>query len=440
MSNQAQSQWMRLDNAAKIYPAARRRNWTALFRLSATLSHPVEPETLRAALARVIPRFPSFAVRLRSGLFWYYLERNPGVPPIREDGCCPCLPLRPEDNDGFLLRVLYYDCRIAVEFFHVLSDGTGGLCFLKTLLAEYLTLQYGIDVPRSGDILDCTVPPQPEELEDSFLRYADGPSASRRESAAFRIRGWREPDGFIHLTCGVIHADVLLARAREKGVSVTQYLAAVLILAIDAVQRREVRLDRLQRPVRICLPVNLRAFFPSRTLRNFSSFVNAGIDPRLGEHSLDEALQAVHHYMGSEVTEKHLRARFTANVRSERNTLLRLMPLFLKNPVMKMAFRAAGDNTSSSTITNLGRVQLPVSMRPYVPRMELILGPLSFNPIACSAMSYDNLLYMNITRTITDPKVEREFFTRLVKLGIPVRIESNGRPEPPAEEKSCPTV
>ena len=46
----ADQTWMKLDNAAKIYPAAKRRNWMALFRMSARLTEPVDPVTLRAAL------------------------------------------------------------------------------------------------------------------------------------------------------------------------------------------------------------------------------------------------------------------------------------------------------------------------------------------------------------------------------------------------------
>ena len=42
--------WMRLDNAAKIYPAAKRRKWNNVFRLSATLTQPVDPVVLQAAL------------------------------------------------------------------------------------------------------------------------------------------------------------------------------------------------------------------------------------------------------------------------------------------------------------------------------------------------------------------------------------------------------
>ena len=72
--------WMRLDNAAKIYPAAKRRKWNNVFRLSATLTQPVDPVVLQAALDKTAPRFPSIAVRLRRGVFWYYLEEIPQAP------------------------------------------------------------------------------------------------------------------------------------------------------------------------------------------------------------------------------------------------------------------------------------------------------------------------------------------------------------------------
>ena len=54
--------WMRLDNAAKIYPAAKRRNWNNFFRLSATLTEPVDTAVLRSALDVTVRRFPSIAV------------------------------------------------------------------------------------------------------------------------------------------------------------------------------------------------------------------------------------------------------------------------------------------------------------------------------------------------------------------------------------------
>jgi NRPS condensation-like uncharacterized protein len=418
---------MRLDNAAKIYPAARKRNWTALFRMSATLTEAVDPTILQQAVNRVTARFPSFSVSLRHGLFWYYLEHIDGAPQVIEDACCPCLTLRPEDNNGFLFRITCYRQRVAAEFFHVLTDGSGGLCFLKTLVAEYLALKYGAEIPRGGDILDCGDVPSPDEYEDSFLTHAGGPTMSRSEKRAYTIRGVPEQDGFINITCGEVPVDAILPRAREKGVTVTQYLASVLIMAIDCVQRRANHFESRLRPVKICVPVNLRSMFKSSTLRNFSSYVNPGIEPHMGEYDFDEVLLSVFHFMGAEITEKKLRAKFTTNVKSEENLILRIMPLFIKSPVMKYVFIKTGDKQTSSSISNIGAVRLPGEMRGYIERMEFILGPLIINPVCCAALSYGETLYLNFTRTINDPKIEREFFTRLIRLGIPVKISSNLR-------------
>ena len=72
--NSTTLKWMRLDNAAKIYPAAKRRNWSNLFRVSATLTEKIDTGVLQSALDATVKRFPSIAVRLRKGMFWYCIE------------------------------------------------------------------------------------------------------------------------------------------------------------------------------------------------------------------------------------------------------------------------------------------------------------------------------------------------------------------------------
>ncbi len=423
----APKKWMKLDNAAKIYPAAMRRDWAAMFRVSANLTEEVDPDILARALESTLRRFPGFAVQMRRGLFWYYLEHLDGCPQIQPDVNNPCVRLLPAENGGFAFRVRYYRKRIAVEIFHVLTDGTGGLCFLKTLVAEYLRLRYGAQIPRDGEILDCTVPAPPEETEDGFMALPPTSSRTRRESNAFHLKGTDETDGFVNITTGIIPVQEVLARAREKGVSMTEYLVAVMLLSLDHIQRGQCRRASRLRPLKVNVPVNLRPLFHKRTMRNFASYVNPGIDPRLGAYTLDETLAAVHHYMGAEVTGKMLAAKITTNVRSERNPVLRVMPLFVKNAAMRFAFYLVGDRKSTTSLSNLGAVRLPAEMEQYVTRLDFILGPLSSNRDVCAAISYRDTLYLNFTRNIREPDFEREFFTRLVKLGIHVKIESNQR-------------
>jgi len=419
--------WMKLDNAAKIYPAAKRRRWKALFRLSATLTERIDPAALERAQHATLARFPGFATRLKQGVFWYYMEHNEGGPPIEPDGPYPCPPMDFRDNNGFMFRVRYHDRRIAVEIFHALTDGSGGLCFLKTLVAEYLRIRYGAVIPRDDEILDCTAPASPDETEDAYLKYARDIGRSRREPDAYYLKGTKESDGFIHIVTGMIPVDAVLTRARDKNVSLTEYLTAALIMAIDGIQRRRVWHQRLYKPVKVCVPINLRNFYPTNTMRNFASYVNPGIDPRYGHYSFDEVLNAVHHYMRAEVTEKLLNAKITTNVRSEKHAALRLTPLFLKNIAMKLTFDRVGDRKASTSISNLGRVTLPSEMGRYVTRMDFILGPQSRNRVVCAALSYGGVLYLNFTRTIKESMLERAFFRCLVKRGIPVKVESNDR-------------
>ena len=419
--------WMKLDNAAKIYPAAKRRNWKALFRLSATLTERIDPDVLAQAQHSTLARFPGFALKLKRGLFWYYLEHNEGGPDIEPDGAYPCAPMDFGENKGFMFRVRYHHRRIAVEIFHVLSDGSGGLCFLKTLVAEYLRIKHGAQIPRDNSILDCSQPPAPDETEDAYLKYAKNVGRSRREPDAFYLKGTDESGGFVHIITGMIPAGEVLSRAREKQVSLTEYLTAALIMAIDRVQRRAVRHEKRYRPVKVCIPINLRSFYPTNTMRNFASYVNPGIEPRYGVYTFDEVLSAVHHHMRAEVTEKLLNAKISTNVRSETRKVLRLTPLFLKNIAMKLTFYRVGDRKSTTSISNLGLVRLPDEMARYVARMDFILGPLSVNKVVCGALTYNGTLVLNFTRTIKESVLEREFFRFLVKQGLPVKVESNDR-------------
>ena len=86
--------WMRLDNAAKIFPAVKRRDWSNVFRLSATLTQPIDPLLLQEAVRLVAPRFPSMLVSLHRGLFWYYLEQVPEPPRVRPDSSCPLVHIQ----------------------------------------------------------------------------------------------------------------------------------------------------------------------------------------------------------------------------------------------------------------------------------------------------------------------------------------------------------
>ncbi|NLU24925.1 MAG: alpha/beta hydrolase [Clostridiales bacterium] len=427
MSAEKKLRWMRLDNAAKIYPAARRRNWSNVFRLSATLTEPVDTAVLQSALDVTVRRFPSIAVRLRRGVFWYYLEQISEAPKVQHEKCYPLFHMTFPEMHQCAFRVLVYHNRIAVELFHALTDGTGGLIFLKTLVAEYLTQKYGIAVPAEKGVKGRLEEPDEEELEDSFLKYAGTIGASRQENTAYHLSGTREPDGYQTLTTMMMDVQQVLAAAKGHQVSLTEYLCAVMMKAILNLQSEKVASRRRRKPVKVLLPVNLRRLFPSKTLRNFALFVTPEVDPRLGDYTLQELCDNVHHRMGMEVNAKQMRTRISTNVKSESSPILKVMPLFVKNAAMRAVFDAVGECKSCLCLSNLGAVHLPEVMCPYVERMDFIIGVQAKAPHNCGIVSYGDTLVINLIRNIREPSLENHFFAVLQGEGLHVKVESNQR-------------
>lgn len=416
--------WVRLDNAAKIYPAARRRNWSNVFRESVTFCEKIDVSVLEKALAVTVPRFPSVAARLRRGLFWYYLQQVEKPPEIGEEQSCPLVYMSKQEMRKCAFRVIVYENRLAVEFFHSLTDGTGAMIFLKSLTAEYLEQKYGISVPAECGVLDRREAPKAEELEDSFLKYAGEVSVSRKDTDAWHIKGIRETDGFLHLTCFRLPVPQLLEMAHEHRATMTVFLGAVMMKALENLQREKKQEGR--KPIKLLIPVNLRSLFPSGTIRNFAMYTIPEMDPRLGEYTLQEICDLIRNKMGLEVTAKHMRSVIATNVKDERNFLLRVVPLPLKNAVMKAVFDSVGERKSCLSMSNLGNVQLPDVMLPYIKRMDFILGVQAAAPYNCGVLSYDGIAYINFIRNTRDAELERSFFAVLRELGIPVMVESNG--------------
>lgn len=427
ISSQKKLRWLALDNAAKIFPASMSRNWTNLFRLSATLDEAVDVSVLKIALDVTVRRFPSIAMRVRRGLFWYYLEEVPRAPEILEEKPYPLSRMPFDDISKCAFRVIVYEKRIAVEFFHALTDGNGGLVFLKTLVSEYLYQKHGVKVPVGNGVLDRLEKPSDAELEDSFLKYAGPTPASRADTDAFRIKGKREVDGFRTNTSFILDAETVKNEAKKRGVTVTAYLTTVLMCAAMRIQEKRVLNKRKYRPIKVCVPVNLRNIFPSRTLRNFVLYATPGIDPRLGEYGFDEVCEIVHHQLKLQVTEKNMAAMIATNVNSEKPLAMKLVPLFIKDIVMKAIFNAVGERKTCFSFSNLGLVNMPEEFERYVDRLDFVLGSQASAPYNTSAITYNGKLVLNIIRNIAEPVLEYEIYQVLRERGIMPVAESNTR-------------
>lgn len=416
--------WYKLDNAAVLYSALLKEKYSSVYRFSAVMTQRIDPAALQRAVDKTMPRFPGFGVRMKRGAFWSYFEPNEAPGPfVKKDIANPCQPIRDKEDNGWLVRFYYYERRISIEVFHAISDGGGAMVFLRTLLAVYLR-EKGHEIPVGEGILDVDEPPAKEELEDAYGKYAAGKvQRGRWQPTAYPNTSEREPFYTLNVTMGFVPVDKLKAAAKHYGASITEYLAAVLIQAILENQRAEGH--RHEKPVALAIPINLRAWFPSKTLRNFILTVRPAIDPALGDYTFPEIVSQVHHHLRLNISRQQMRSAFTGNVRFTTNPFLQVMPVALKNPIMALSYHLVGVRPFSATYTNPGPFRVPGEMEPHIERIEIILGQATRPAPHCASVSYGNIMNITFAGTGISSETERRFFSHLVKDGVPVKVESN---------------
>lgn len=389
--------WFRLDDAAKIYPLSMKHGQMSVFRLAAVMKEPVKPELLQIALHFTIQRFPGFATTVRKGFFWHYLDQTKRRYCIQPETDIPVRPLKIAASGSQSFRVLYYENRISVEFFHILTDATGGMCFLKTLLAEYLRL-LGVGCPCGDGILDVTKSPLAGENENAF------PAADRRgkgsgltDRASLQLSGKLAPVR----PCRILHfemdAEKLREAAKSRNATVTAYLLGLLFLA----GRRAT--EAMGGSFNIQVPVNMRKFYPSPTLRNFSMY--CGIRLNLEQvTTLDDILPEIQR----QLTEKTSREAMTEMIHSSTRLVnsVRFVPLFIKAPIARLIYGFLGDKIFSNTLSNLGVVHLPPEMESRVDHLEFLLGTLVSNRAGCALVTCGGKAVLTIAKQTADPSLE----------------------------------
>ena len=282
-------------------------------------------------------------------------------------------------------------------------------------------------MPAGNGILDRLEEPREAEFEDSFLKYSGDYPASRSDTNAYRIYGKREEDGFKTNTTFILDASEVVKEAKKRGVTVTAYLVSAFIMSMIRIQNKNVPRKCKHKPIKVLVPVNLRKMFPSETLRNFILYATPGVDPKLGEYSFDELCGIVKAQMQLQITEKNMASMIATNVNSEKNPILKIVPLFLKNIVMKLIFTAVGERKSCFSFSNLGVVNAPDEFMRYVDRLDFVIGNQASAPYNLSALAYKGKIYLSIIRNISEPVFEPIVHEVLTELGISHTVESNTR-------------
>ena len=363
---------------------------------------------------------------MKPGVFWFSLVEELSLPEIYPETTSPSLPFKRSARGPHLFRVRWFGRRLAVEFNHVLTDGMGGATFLRSLVAEYLTLA-GFDTPDPENLRRLGLSPDPAEAVDDFQSLYD--------SAFPRFESWNRafqpplplmPKGQYAVTTGRVPLTATLALAKQRGATLTEFLAATLLASFQdvflALPTSEQR--RRARPLRLVLPVNLRPIFGSRTLRNFFVVVPVEIDLRLGPYDFDEIVRKVHHQLQAEMDAKLLKKQIMRNLRGELNPVARLLPLPLKAVVLASVF-GAYERQHTASLSNLGKITWPGTWGEEVQEVDFTPPPSPHCRVNAGVVSVGDTLSVTFGNLSMDAAVERAFFTRLRRQGLTVFLDSN---------------
>ena len=416
--------WYRLDNAAKLYPAISNLRRPNLFSFSARLTENIDRKILEQAVNILLENNPAFKVKLRKGIFWYYLEKNYNPFVVKEE---PANYLGyfdfDEENNGYLFRVFCKYNKITIVNFHALSDGDGILTFFKSIIAEYLVLKgYKIDTENLITPLDA--PFTNGNSEDSYNKaYLKKGIKTPKEKKVFKVDGTPfDYDGY-----GLITAKINLAELKELckkyNATITEYLVGLYLYTAYNVYVRGKKVKN--KTISILVPANMRTRYPSKTLRNFSLFVRPKHDFEEKELNLEECIETSKKQIKEGLSQERLDALIHDNVKIEKNFFMKIVPLFIKDIAIRITYRKVGENLQTGNISNIGIVNLPSSIAKYVTDMTMAIAPTFSCKQQLGAITYNGNLYVTSSREFVETNFEREFFTTLSKNNVSVEIFSN---------------
>ncbi|PWM71549.1 MAG: hypothetical protein DBX59_08580 [Bacillota bacterium] len=414
--------WYPLDNAAKIFPAVYGEKRPYNFCFSAILSEKVEPEKLNTAVNQILNRVPTFKTKLKRGVFWYYLEENKKPFRVSEEVGDYLGLIDFSENNDYLFKVFYREYKISLVVFHALSDGNGGLEVFKQILLEYFRL-LGKQIDAEGLIKTGVSPENFKERSDNYVsNYKKAKVKIKKPKKLAHSDGTAfDYDGFGLITA-TTDSLALKDLAKKYKATVTEFLSGVYLYVFYTNYVKG--MNAKNKNVCILVPVDMRRKYSSESLRNFSLFVRVThyFDR---DYDLEECVKIASEKMREGLDEKVLDSINHFNVSVEKNVLLKIVPLFLKDVVLRIGYHFEGENLQSGDLSNVGLVELPEDLARYVRDINFSISASHTSKQLVAAVGYNGKVNITFTRNFTENGFERDFIGVLAQNGLDIVVKSN---------------
>ena len=428
MSESENLKWRKLDNSAKIFPLSAGRKYSTVFRFSAIMKETVNPKILEKAVNIALEKYNLFKVKMKYGFFWYYLEENNKEPIIEKEKDYPCKYIEPSKNNDYLFKITYFEKKINIDIFHVLTDGGSGVVFFREIIYTYLELLH----PTIFNTNERLTRKIDYNTEDSYLKnYKKKLRGNTSSRKAYMLRGKKIKLGAISAIHLIINMTDLKNECNKYEATVTQYLTAVLIYSIYKANYKK---SKSKKPIKVCIPVNLKKYFPSKTMSNFFSYITLETNIRSmfkqanlknDEELFNIIINFVKEDFKSKLKEDKIIKTMSANVKLGNNLFIKAIPLELKKILVRLSYVEIRKYTTI-TFSNIGRIGIIGKYKDYIDEFLMLIAPEPVEKIKCSGCTFENKMSFTFTSILNDNNIEKTFYNFLKNKGINVEVESNG--------------
>jgi NRPS condensation-like uncharacterized protein len=409
----------KLDDQAKIFSLSFNKKDTSIFRLSVTLKQNIDEKILQNSLIKSLVKYKDFKVKLKRGILWYYLEENDNDPIIFKEQDYTFKKINTEDNNDYLFKITYFKNKISVDFFHLLTDGGSGRDFFKEIIYNYLNLRYPNSIKIDNIEKNIVLEAENSYTKSYPKRFKKTPSIPN----AYQLKGKIIKNGKIGINQFNIKLQELKNIAKQKGCTISIFLTSMIAYSLYETNYKK---DKSKKPINISIPVDLKKYYPSKTISNFISHIMVSIKIKKNKkYSFDDIISIVKKEFDIKLNSEKITSTMASDGKAINNSLLHIVPLEIKRLggligayLIKKQF--------TLTLSNIGNTNIDNKYTKFIKSNSFIIPPDWAERIRCGVCSYKDKLVVSFSSNIIENNFEKKFKSLLEELSISHKIESNG--------------
>ena len=137
----------------------------------------------------------------------------------------------------------------------------------------------------------------------------------------------------------------------------------------------------------------------------------------------ESVLEQIKNEFSSKLKIENLKGYLSRDVKLGTNVAIRLVPLFIKKPVMKVLEKVV--RRSTTTMSNIGIFKVDERYEKYIDNVLVVVNPGNIQKVKCTVCSFMDKLNVTINSNLNDDKFEKVFNRLLEEYIGKIKVESN---------------